>query len=112
MPTVSRGSYKKLWDFSQKEKEELIARLAEELPALRGKVGVSQDMLAAAVGISRQTYSSYETQAREIPWSMYLALVFYFDSIPSTHNLLRQMNVYPKPLDECWEAANLSKQGK
>lgn len=112
MPMVSRENYKQLWNFSPKEKEELIAKLAEELPVLRTKVGVSQEELANAVGISRQTCSFYETQSREMPWDKYLALLFYFDSIPSTHYLLRQMEIYPKRLDDCWKAVSSPKRGK
>ena len=41
------------------------------------KVGASQEEIASAVGISRQTYSAYENRTRPIPWSLYLALLFY-----------------------------------
>lgn len=68
---------------------------AIELPALRGKVGASQEEIASAVGISRQTYSAYENRTRPIPWSLYLALLFYFDYIPSTHYMIRQLELFP-----------------
>lgn len=82
---VGRDAYKQFWNFSKDEKENLATQLAIELPALRGKVGASQEEIASAVGISRQTYSAYENRTRPIPWSLYLALLFYFDYIPSTH---------------------------
>ncbi len=81
---VGRDAYKQFWNFSKDEKENLATQLAIELPALRGKVGASQEEIASAVGISRQTYSAYENRTRPIPWSLYLALLFYFDYIPST----------------------------
>lgn len=84
---VGRDAYKQFWNFSKDEKENLATQLAIELPALRGKVGASQEEIASAVGISRQTYSAYENRTRPIPWSLYLALLFYFDYIPSTHEL-------------------------
>ena len=62
---------------------------------LRGKVGASQEEIASAVGISRQTYSAYENRTRPIPWSLYLALLFYFDYIPSTHYMIRQFELFP-----------------
>ena len=76
---VGRDAYKQFWNFSKDEKENLATQLAIELPALRGKVGASQEEIASAVGISRQTYSAYENRTRPIPWSLYLALLFYFD---------------------------------
>ena len=52
---VGRDAYKQFWNFSKDEKENLATQLAIELPALRGKVGASQEEIASAVGISRQT---------------------------------------------------------
>ena len=69
---VGRDAYKQFWNFSKDEKENLATQLAIELPALRGKVGASQEEIASAVGISRQTYSAYENRTRPIPWSLYL----------------------------------------
>ena len=89
---VGRDAYKQFWNFSKDEKENLATQLAIELPALRGKVGASQEEIASAVGISRQTYSAYENRTRPIPWSLYLALLFYFDYIPSTHYMIRSLN--------------------
>lgn len=90
---VGRDAYKQFWNFSKDEKENLATQLAIELPALRGKVGASQEEIASAVGISRQTYSAYENRTRPIPWSLYLALLFYFDYIPSTHYMIRQLEL-------------------
>ena len=92
---VGRDAYKQFWNFSKDEKENLATQLAIELPALRGKVGASQEEIASAVGISRQTYSAYENRTRPIPWSLYLALLFYFDYIPSTHYMIRQLELFP-----------------
>lgn len=112
IPVVGRGNYKQVWDFTKDEKQKLIAKLTAELPALRGKVGASQSKIAEAIGVSRQTYSAYETQAREIPWTIFLALLFYFNSMPSTHYLLRQMEIYPKSLDDCWEQWNAAQKAE
>lgn len=48
---VGRDAYKQFWNFSKDEKENLATQLAIELPALRGKVGASQEEIASAVGI-------------------------------------------------------------
>lgn len=96
---VGRDAYKQFWNFSKDEKENLATQLAIELPALRGKVGASQEEIASAVGISRQTYSAYENRTRPIPWSLYLALC--------THYMIRQLELFPNELDECWLAGRV-----
>ena len=101
---------KKFWEFSKDDKELLAKRLAIELPALRGKVNASQEEIASADGISRQTYSAYETRTRPIPWSLYLAFLFYFDYMPSTHYMIRQLDLFPNEFDECWLAGRVSSE--
>lgn len=88
------------FDFAEHEKEFLVNKFATEIPALRAKVGVSQGKIAEAVGISRQTYNAYETRARPIPWNVYLALLFYFNNNPGTHNMIRQLNLLPMDIGE------------
>lgn len=104
---IGKETFKQFWEFSKEEKEALSNRLAVELSALRGKVGATQEEVASAVGISRQTYSAYENCSRPIPWSLYLALLFYFDYIPSTHYMIRQLELFPNELDECWLAGRV-----
>ena len=41
-------------------KRRLINALKNDLPVLRARVGLSQEVLADKIGISRQTYSSIE----------------------------------------------------
>ena len=43
--------------------------LKNDLPVLRARVGLSQEVLADKIGISRQTYSSIETGKREMAWT-------------------------------------------
>ena len=42
-----------------------------------------------------------------MPWSIYLALLFYFDYIPCTHRLIRVLELFPTEFDECWMAAKV-----
>lgn len=83
--------------------EFLAKQLAIELPALCGKANASPEEIASAVGISRQTsnYSAYETRTSPIPWSLYLALLVYFDYIPGIHYMIHQLELYPNEFDEC-----------
>ena len=103
---VGRDAYKQFWNFSKDEKENLATQLAIELPALRGKVGASQEEIASAVGISRQTYSAYENRTRPIPWSLYLALLFYFDYIPKRVNLFDYSLEELQAVHEYWRSMN------
>ncbi len=97
-----RPSYMDYWHFDEETKEKLIRRLTTELPALRGAVGASQNEIANAIGVSRQTYNSIELQKRPMSWSLYMALILFFDYNPSSHYTIRQLDAFPYQLDECW----------
>ena len=73
------------WHFTDEGKDELIKRLTKELPALRGAAKASQDQIAKAIGVSRQTYNAVEMQKRKMSWNTYMSLILFFDYNPSTH---------------------------
>lgn len=83
-------------NINELEKNTLINRLIPELPVLRTKAGLSQDELSGLLGISRQTYSSIETQKRKMPWSIYLSLVFILDNNVLTHSIVRDLFFFRK----------------
>lgn len=87
-------------DMSEKRKRELIVKLVDELPVLRTKTGLSQEELASIIGISRQTYSAMETQKKGMQWRTYFPLLMFFDRNPRTHDMLRQLKVFPVEYDE------------
>lgn len=35
-------------------------------------------------------------------WGTYMALMLFFDYNPLSHNTIRQLEVFPYQLDECW----------
>lgn len=92
METVSK------WLLSDKEKENFIATLTPNLPALRRQAEISQEELANLLGISRQTYSAIERKIRRMSWSTYLSLVLFFDHNKKTHRMLRMLSLFPKEL--------------
>lgn len=106
-----RKTYMDYWHFSDDEKEDLIQRLTNELPALRGAVKASQDEIASAIGISRQTYCAIETQKRTMSWSYYMALILFFDYNPNSHYMIRQLDAFPYRLDECWLSGKMDQTG-
>lgn len=95
-------SYMDYWHFSKDVKEQLITKLILALPTLRGAVGASQDEIANVIGLSRQTYNSIELRKRKMTWGTYMALMLFFDYNPLSHNTIRQLEVFPYQLDECW----------
>ena len=111
MASNGKINYKHFWNFTKEQKANLIEKFTIELPALRGKIGASQEEVASSIGISRQTYSAYENHSRPIPWSVFLALLFYFDYIPSTHYIIRRLGLFPDELDQCRNAETVF-QGK
>ena len=69
--------------------------LVENLPSLRARIGITQEELANIIGISRQTYYSLETGRREMSWPIFLAIVFFFDSVKDTSEMIRDLRIYP-----------------
>lgn len=99
----------KIIDLSEEEKNAFIARLVDELPVLRLKLGISQDEMGNMLGISRQTYSSIETKRRKMSWPIYLSLILIFDYNDQTHDFIRQSGVFPKKL---FPSQNYSREGQ
>lgn len=82
------------------EKKMYVEKLAEELPVLRIKMGVSQDELSSMIGLSRQTYSTLETKKRNMTWSVFLSLIFIFDNCDKTHEFIRKNGLFPEKMFE------------
>lgn len=99
----------KIIDLSEEEKGNFIARLVDELPVLRIKLGLSQDEMGNMLGISRQTYSSIETKRRKMSWPLYLSLILIFDYSDQTHDFIRQSGIFPKTL---FPRQNSSQEGQ
>ena len=83
------------YGLSNEEKEGLISVLADELPTLRVKIGLSQDELCKIIGISRQTYSAIETKKRKMSWNTFLTLILFFDFNKKTKNYVENSEIFP-----------------
>ena len=95
-----RKNYMDYWRVSVEEKEKLIDHLTDNLPALRGAAQASQEQIANAIGVSRQTYNAIESLKRKMTWNTYMSLILFFDYNPSTHYTIRQLGVFPEHLHE------------
>lgn len=96
-----RKTYMDCMNFTDDEKAELIQKLTDALPALRGAAKASQSELAHAVGIARQTYGAIELKKRKMSWNTYMSLILFFDYNPDTHNTIRLLDVFPQRLEKC-----------
>ena len=86
------------WVLTEEERDQYIDALKDDLAVLRVKSGVSQAELSNLIGVSRQTYSSIENGRKKMMWPTYLTLVFFYDSLAATREMLRSMPGYPKEL--------------
>ena len=86
------------WVLTEEERDTYINALKDQLAVLREKAGVSQVELCNIIGVSRQTYSAIETGRKKMMWPTYLSLVYFFDSIAETREMLRGLPAYPKEL--------------
>ena len=106
---LNRESYMDYWRISPEEKNILIKKLTFALPALRGITKATQDEIANAIGVSRQTYNAIEMQKRTMSWNNYMSLLLFFDYNPNSHIMIRQLEAFPPQLDECWLLDEISK---
>jgi len=80
-----------MYDDKDKIKDELIMTLTAELPVLRARSGVSQEVLASAIGVSRQTYCAIETRTKRMSWTIFMALIAVLDLNEATSVMLDQI---------------------
>lgn len=73
-------------------KRTLMEKFRNELPVLRARARVSQETVAEKVGISRQTYSGIETGKREMTWTVFLALLSFFQYDDQTKPMIEQID--------------------
>lgn len=69
-------------------KGQLIDSLINELPVLRARLSISQAVLANKIGISRQTYNSFETKSRKMNWTTFMALLAVFQNNIGTKQMM------------------------
>ena len=80
-----------MYDDEEIIRDELIMTLTAELPVLRARLGVSQEVLASAIGVSRQTYSAIETKTKKMSWTIFMALIAVLDLKEATSVMLDQI---------------------
>lgn len=79
-------------ELDEKQKEEITSALAENLPVLRSKLGLSQEELAKKIGVTRQTIINIEKN-KKMGWTTALALLMLFAFNPVSAVLLAPLGV-------------------
>ena len=77
------------------DRDEYTKKFAAKLRVLRSGAEMTQEEIAHAVGITRQTYYSYENSTRPVPWDKCLALLFFFEHNEVTSVLLSAFKLMP-----------------
>lgn len=85
-------------------KYSLMQKFRNELPVLRAKARVSQEIVAEKIGISRQTYSALETGKRDMTWTTFLALVAFFQNNEQTRQMFEQIDGFSDELLKVMES--------
>lgn len=75
--------------------ETYVKRMAENVELLRQAAGLSQWQFSEYVGMSRPSYSLV-LKTKQLSWRNFLAWVFFFDNHAKTHDMLRELNIYPE----------------
>ena len=83
------------WLIPDHYKEISIELLQSNLPSLRAKIGISQEEIANVIGVTRQTYYAIESGKRVMLWGTFLSLLFFFNAIDSTAEMMRELRVFP-----------------
>ena len=85
-------------------KRRLCRTMAVNLPALRAKLGLSQDDLADRLGFSRQTISAIENGKREMQWSTFSAMALFFARDKELEDLMVVMGILTTSLEDFMNA--------
>ncbi len=89
------------------DRKEYSAKMVDNLPVLRAKLGLSQEKIAGIIGITRQTISAIENKSREMSWPIFLSLLFLFSKNSDTQMLMKAMGIYDEYLEEYFTFTDL-----
>ena len=85
---------------SKETKNNLCMNLGANLSTIRAKTDISQDELAAKLGITRQTITAIETKRRVMQWSTFVALILFFTRNDEVKSIMEVMSIYTGEVKE------------
>ena len=74
--------------------------LADNLPVLRAKLGISQKQLAERIGMSRNMIARIEIKEKKMSWTTFMALSFLFLQNKKTAPIFKTLNIYDDELND------------
>lgn len=80
-------------------KQELYEDLLSELPVLRARLNITQEVLASRVGCSRQTMNAIENRKRDLNWQLFMAILAVFNYEETTRKMLDDIPGFNDKLD-------------
>ena len=86
------------WIIEKEYKEACVYILQDNLVFLRAKAGINQEQLSSIIGISRQTYQAIESKKKQMSWTVFLALMFFFYMLDDTKTMIDDLSVFPLEL--------------
>ena len=76
------------------DRDQMIDKLVENLPALRAKANLTQSELADRIGIGRQTLLAIENRKSKLRWDTFLALVVFFSKNDATMDFMEYLKLH------------------
>ena len=97
------------FDLINLDRKKYTVAMADNLAMLRAKLGLNQEELAQIIGVTRQTISAIENKSRELTWTNFLSLMFFFTQNEKTRDLLPVLGIYTKELAQFFSYVDLKK---
>ena len=79
-------------------KDELVGRMAEELPDIREKLGVSAELLAKKTGMDKEHLEQAESGEGNLKWSEYMSLLFVIWNNDIGRGIIETKGLFPDAL--------------
>jgi DNA-binding XRE family transcriptional regulator len=80
-----------------------IEKMAENLPTLRAKLGLTQEELGKLIGVSRSTIIMFEKSQRQMTWGTFLSLILIFSRNNDANKMMYALGVYTSELERIIE---------
>lgn len=78
----------------------ITERMADNLPVLRKKAGLTQTDLADMLGVSKYTILMIEKKQRKMTWNTFLSLILIFSKNEETDKMLSLFDIYTEELND------------
>jgi DNA-binding XRE family transcriptional regulator/DNA-directed RNA polymerase subunit RPC12/RpoP len=92
-------------------KEEMIDKLVDNLPALRVKLGMTQAALSDSLEIGRQTLMAIENKRNRMRWDTFLLAVLIFSKQAETSDYMRFLGLHSEFVEKLINDEVSSKKG-